>query len=380
MSAPLFDRGRLRFRPLGERRNKVHIEQDHVSPDAPPPGLSAEARLRVAEAAAAVRSGRAAGRAVILAFGAHAVKNGLAPVLIRLAEQGWLTHLATNGAGVIHDWEFAYQGASSEDVRENLARGQFGLWQETGLYLNLALAVGAHLGLGYGEAVGSLVQREGLDIPAAEALAEEVRSLVGGQPEQAAAAADLLAVLHRLEVPAGFLSVPHPWKRFSLQAAAFRLGLPFTAHPMFGQDIIYSHPASSGAAVGRAAERDFLSFVSSMAGLSGGVYLSVGSAVMSPMIFEKALSMARNAALSEGRRVEDFRIFVVDLAPPSWDWVRDGEPPPEHPAYYLRFMKTFSRAGAPVAYVQADNRAFLAGLCAELGGSPLWRRGDSLPG
>ena len=367
MSGRMFDRGRLRFRPLGERRNKVRIEQDQVSPDTPASGLSAEARLRVAEAAAAVRAARAAGRAVILAFGAHAIKNGLAPVLIRLAERGWLTHLATNGAGVIHDWEFAYQGASSEDVRENLAQGQFGLWQETGLYLNLALAVGAHAGLGYGESVGSLVQREGLDIPAPGMLAREVRSLAADRPEQAAAAADLLAVLRRQELPPGFLAVPHPWKRFGLQAAAFRLELPFTAHPMFGHDIIYAHPASSGAALGRAAERDFLSFVSSMAGLSGGVYLSVGSAVMSPMIFEKALSMARNVALQEGGQVEDFRIFVVDLAPPSWDWVRDGEPPPEHPAYYLRFMKTFSRAGAPVAYVQADNRAFLTGLCAELG-------------
>jgi hypothetical protein len=381
MSGELFDRGRLRFRPLAERRNKVRIERDQVSPEAPPSGLGAEARLRVAEAAEAVRSARAGGRAVILAFGAHAIKNGLAPVLIRLAERGWLTHLATNGAGVIHDWEFAYQGASSEDVRENLARGQFGLWQETGLYLNLALAVGAHAGLGYGESVGSLVQREGLDIPDREALAAEARSLAAERPEQAAAAADLLAVLGRLGPPSGlppwdfqppgFLEVPHPWKRFGLQAAAFRLGLPFTAHPMFGHDIIYAHPASSGAALGRAAERDFLAFVSSVAGLSGGVYLSVGSAVMSPMIFEKALSMARNAALAQGRRVEDFRIFVVDLAPLSWDWQRDGEPPPEHPAYYLRFMKTFSRAGAPVAYVQADNRAFLAGLCAELGDNPL---------
>jgi hypothetical protein len=367
MSAALFDRGRLRFLPLGERHNKVRIEWDQVSPDAPASALSAEARRRVAEAAAAVRAARSAGRAVILAFGAHAIKNGLGPVLIRLAERGWLTHLATNGAGVIHDWEFAYQGASSEDVREYLARGQFGLWQETGLYLNLALAVGAHAGLGYGESVGSLVEREGLDLPAREALAGEARSLSAERPEQAAAAADLLAVLRRLELPSGFLSVPHPWKRFGLQAAAFRLGLPFTAHPMFGHDIIYAHPAASGAALGRAAERDFLAFVSSVAGLSGGVYLSVGSAVMSPMIFEKALSMARNAALSEGRTVEDFRIFVVDLAPLSWDWVRDGEPPPEHPAYYLRFMKTFSRAGAPVAYIQADNRAFLAGLCSELG-------------
>ena len=367
MSGELFDRSRLRFKPLSERLSKVLIERDHVRPDAPAQGLRAEARGLVAEAAAAVRAARAAGGAVILAFGAHAIKNGLAPVLIRLAERGWLTHLATNGAGVIHDWEFAYQGSSSEDVRENLARGEFGMWQETGLYLNLALAVGARAGLGYGEAVGSLVHRDGLDIPAERGLAEEARSLAAEKPEAAAAAADLLAVLRRLALPPGFLAVPHPWKRFGLQAAAFRLRVPFTAHPMFGHDIIYSHPACSGAAVGRTAERDFLRFATSVSGLADGVYLSVGSAVMSPMIFEKALSMARNVALQEGRRVESFKIFVVDLAPPGWDWRGGAEPPPEHPAYYLRFLKTFSRAGAPLTYVQADNRAFLAALCTELG-------------
>jgi len=364
MPGGLFDRGRLRFLPLGERRNKVDIERDRVSPDAPPAALAPAAREAAVEAASTLRRAREGGHAAILAFGAHAVKNGLAPVLIRLIERGWLTHLATNGAGIIHDWEFAYQGASSEDVRENLGRGQFGLWQETGLYLNLALAVGAREGLGYGEAVGKLVHRDGLDIPGERELVAEVCS--AGDPEAAAAAADLLAVVRGLRLPPGFLEVRHPWKRFGLQAAAFRLGVPFTAHPMFGHDIIYAHPASSGAAIGRTAERDFLRFAGSMQGLSRGVYLSVGSAVMSPMIFEKALSMARNVAQQEGGGIEGFRILVVDLAPMAWDWQRDGEPPPENPAYYLRFLKTFSRAGADVRYIQADNRAFLAGLSREL--------------
>jgi hypothetical protein len=373
MAGRSFDRGRLRFRPLGERRNKVQIERDQVSPDAPGAPPSPEIGAAAAEAASDIRRARAAGREVILAFGAHAIKNGLAPVLIRLIERGWVTHLATNGAGVIHDWEFAYQGASSEDVRENLARGEFGLWQETGLYLNLALAAGARSGLGYGEAIGSLVHRDGLEIPGERDLEAEVRS--AGDAESAAAAADLLAVVRRLRLSPGFLAVAHPWKRFGLQAAAFRLEVPYTAHPMFGHDIIYAHPASSGAAVGRTAERDFLRFAGSVQGLSQGVYLSVGSAVMSPMIFEKALSMARNVALQEGERVEGFRIFVVDLAPMAWDWQKDGEPPPDNPAYYLRFLKTFSRAGAEVRYVRADNRAFLASLSRELGETG---RGSSL--
>jgi hypothetical protein len=361
-----FDRRRLRFRPLGERRNRVLIERDHVEPDAEPGPLPPETRKGIAEAAAGVRAARAAGRPVILAFGAHTIKNGLSPVLIRLLEAGWLTHLATNGAGVIHDWEFAFQGASSEDVRENLARGEFGLWEETGHWLNLALAAGAYRGLGYGEAVGALIQEEGLSLPPQGELEREVRELAA--PEQAAAAADLLGLVRRFSLKPGFLKLSHPFKRFSLQAAAFRLGLPFTAHPMFGQDIIYAHPLSMGAAIGRTAERDFLRFVSSVSALEGGVYLSVGSAVMSPMIFEKALSMARNLAFQEGRAIERFQVYVVDLAPQGWDWQRDGEPPPDNPAYYLRYLKTFSRVGGSVRYLRADNRDFFLSLRAGLDG------------
>jgi hypothetical protein len=361
-----FDRRRLRFRPLGERRNRVFIERDRVEPDTEPGPLPPETREGIADTVAGVRAARASGRPVILAFGAHTIKNGLSPVLIRLLEGGWLTHLATNGAGVIHDWEFAFQGASSEDVRENLARGEFGLWEETGYWLNLALAAGAYRGLGYGEAVGALIQGEGLSLPPQGELEREARELA--VPEHAAAAADLLGLVRRFTLKPGFLKLPHPFKRFSLQAAAFRLGLPFTAHPMFGQDIIYAHPLSLGAAIGRAAERDFLRFVSSVAALEGGVYLSVGSAVMSPMIFEKALSMARNLAIQDRRSIERFRVYVVDLAPQAWDWQRDGEPPPDNPAYYLRYLKTFSRVGGSVRYLRADNRDFLLSLQAGLSG------------
>ncbi|NUN94460.1 MAG: hypothetical protein HUU04_11875, partial [Verrucomicrobiae bacterium] len=155
------------------------------------------------------------------------------------------------------------------------------------------------------------------------------------------------------------------WKATSAQAAAFRLGIPFTGHPMFGHDIIYTHPMSCGAAIGRAAERDFLAFVSSVSALEGGVYLSVGSAVMSPMIFEKALSMARNVARQEGRRIAGHRLAVVDLAKSAWDWTR-GEPPEEHPDYYLRFNKTFSRMGGTLRYLSLDNRDFLLALWREL--------------
>ena len=123
-------------------------------------------------------------------------------------------------------------------------------------------------------------------------------------------------------------------------------------------------------AVGRTAERDFLSFVDSVSRLEGGVYLSVGSAVMSPMIFEKALSMSRNVARQRGGAIENFSIHVVDLANSAWDWVRDGEPPQDNPAYYLRFCKTFSRMGGRMTYTSADNRSFLVALLRELERAP----------
>ena len=365
MPFPEFDRRRLRFQPLKERKNRVFIETDHVSPSAPPGPLAPEALTAIREAGRAVREARSRNRPVVLAFGAHTIKNGLSPVLIELMQGSWLTHLATNGAGIIHDWEFAYLGASSEDVRENVRLGRFGIWEETGRYLNLALLVGAYEGLGYGESIGSLVQNDGLEIPAKSELiwTAEQAAL---DPQRAAAAADLLWAVEIFDLQPGFLRVEHPFKRYGLQAAAFRLELPFTAHPMFGHDIIYTHPLNRGAAVGRTAERDFLVFAEAIADLEGGVYISLGSAVMSPMIFEKSLSMARNLAVQEARHIEDFSIIVVDLAESGWDWQKDGEPPPDDPAYYVRYLKTFSRMGGRLSYIQADNRDFLLALCREL--------------
>ena len=100
-----------------------------------------------------------------MSFGAHTIKNGLAPVLIQLIEEGWLTHLATNGAGIIHDWEYSYQGMSSEDVESYVDRGEFGHWEDTGFNINLALNIGSYEGNGYGESVGAMIQNEGLTIP-----------------------------------------------------------------------------------------------------------------------------------------------------------------------------------------------------------------------
>ena len=360
MSHSQLDRSSLNIKSLTERASKLEIENMHIDPAAESALPDGAGREIIDETVQRILQARDAGRPVMLAFGAHTIKNGLAPVLIRLIEDGWVTHLATNGAGIIHDWEFAYQGKSSEDVRANVAQGQFGIWEETGFNINLALVAGAYEGKGYGESVGALIENDGITIPEPNALAAAVSG----------AAADFRDVIKRFDLKPGFIAVPHKWKRFSVQAAAYRLGIPFTGHPMFGHDIIYCHPMNCGAAIGRTAERDFLTFAHSVSELEGGVYLSVGSAVMSPMVFEKSLSMAQNLKLQSGSRIENHYMVVVDLAESSWDWQHDGEPPPESPAYYLRYCKTFSRMGGTMRYMSADNRAFLPALLHKLEATP----------
>lgn len=368
MQYPQLDRDGLVIRPLGERKNKISIERDCVLPGTTPKNMEGDALAIVRETARRLRQARKAGRSMMLAFGAHTIKNGLAPVLIRLMEQGWLTHLATNGAGIIHDWEFAFQGQSGEDVRRYVAEGRFGIWQETGFDINLAIRVGAYEGLGYGESVGAMIQNECLEIPSVETLLRVAREALATAPERAAAAADLLSAIEHFNLPSGTLKIPHPFKRYSVQAAAYRLRIPFTGHPMFGHDIIYNHPMSQGAAIGRTAQRDFLAFAHGVDNLDGGVYLSVGSAVMSPMIFEKAFAMAQNLRLQKGQSIKDHFILVVDMAKSQWDWQNAGEPPMDNPAYYLRYCKTFSRMGGALRYLSADNRDFLLALDRELTG------------
>jgi len=303
----------------------------------------------------------------MLAYGAHAIKNGLGPVLTRLMEEGWVTHLATNGAGVIHDWEFAFLGESSEDVRANVPDGTFGLWEETGKFINLAILVGVCEGLGYGGSVGAMIQEEGLDVPDPEILGDKLLQAVQtDDPDEAmGATADLWDAMRRFGLTPGRQKIAHPWKRHSVTAAAHRLGVPLTVHPGIGYDIIYTHPMNHGGAIGRAALRDFLIYASAVSQLAGGVYLSVGSAIMSPMVFEKSMAMAQNLAIQAGTTIHDHFIAINDIQEGDWDWSA-GEPPKDNPAYYLRFCKSFSRMGCEMDYVCLDNRRFLGHLLAAL--------------
>jgi hypothetical protein len=183
MPYPKFDRNLLDVKQLASRKNKVYIERDHIPVSELPKNLSEKGIRLIEKTAERIKKARSLNRSVMLTFGAHTIKNGMAPTLIALIKEGWVTHLATNGAGIIHDWEFAFQGKSSEDVRENVDLGQFGIWDNTGFYINLALVAGAYEGLGYGESVGKMIHTEGLDIPETSFLYELAKSKMETEPE-----------------------------------------------------------------------------------------------------------------------------------------------------------------------------------------------------
>ena len=362
MPYPKLDRGQLTIKSLSGRENKVFIEKDQIPVTQKPANISLSGYKLIQKTTGRIRLARQKKRSVMISFGAHTIKNGMAPTLIALMEEGWLTHLATNGAGIIHDWEFAFQGKSSENVRENVDRGQFGIWNETGLYINLALIVGAYEGLGYGESIGKMICQEGLQIPEISLLYDEALKTIKTNPDHAAATVDLAGVIQRSRLQPGFMVIPHPYKKYSVQARAYELEIPFTGHPMIGQDIIYNHPMNHGAALGRTALNDFLSFSNGVSNLDYGVYISLGSAVMSPMIFEKALAISQNLKIQENQHIDNHYMMIVDLARSDWNWQKNGEPPMDNPAYYLRYCKTFHRMGGEMHYLTADNRDFLLAI------------------
>ena len=137
------DLAQLKVLPLARRKSEARLEDILVSPDADLPPCSEPLAAEIRQCAQRIKQGRSNGASIMLIYGAHLIKNGAAQILIRLMEQGWVSHLATNGAGVIHDWEFAYAGVSTENVRENVASGEFGSWDETGRNIHLAVLAGS---------------------------------------------------------------------------------------------------------------------------------------------------------------------------------------------------------------------------------------------
>ncbi len=281
---PLFDRTKLAIAPLSER---VHDLDASVVMDLQPsaacaPGVAAFAqRLRLAKEADAAR---------IVMMGAHVLRAGVQRYLFDLMERGFVTCLAVNGACLIHDYELALIGKTTESVARYVASGQFGLWRETGRINDIA-TVAAHEDLGLGEAGGKAI-----------------------------------------------LEGDFPHKNISIFAKAYELGVPVTVHVGVGYDIVCEHPNYDGAAWGQASYTDFLRFAHVVGALEAGSLMSFGSAVMAPEIFLKALAMARNVARQEGKRIASFATLVCDLVDLPEDFSREA--PRGSPAYYFRPWKT----------------------------------------
>lgn len=263
------DRNRLRTIPARRRASKVKVDHDarpHVAGSDFSNFLSSLPEvLGAAELRAAISAWSGAwkrGRPVIFGFGAHLIKVGLSPLIVDLMERGAITALATNGAACVHDLELAMMGRTSEDVASSLDDGTFGTARETAERLNEAIGLGAADGSGMGEAIGR----------------------------------EILAARDR-------------HSKRSIFAAAARLGIPITVHVAIGTDIHHMHPSADGAAIGATSFRDFETLVGLVADLEGGVFLNVGSAVILPEVFLKALALARNL----GHRVDRFTTIDCDF-------------------------------------------------------------------
>ncbi|KAF0220694.1 MAG: hypothetical protein FD174_1018 [Geobacteraceae bacterium] len=257
--------------PLAERKNKVIMKKHKAGAiragmtvadllAALPDQLASRALLDVIDAVVRARD---RGKPVIMAMGAHVIKCGLQPVLLSLIDAGAVTAFAMNGAGSVHDYEISLIGETSEDVGAVLHAGQFGMAEETGRDISRALKAGVAEGMGYGEAVG--------------------RFIVDNR---------------------------NPCREYSLLAACVERDIPVTVHVALGTDIIHQHPSADGAVIGAASYTDFKLLTSVVSELGdGGVYLNVGSAVILPEVFLKALSIAQNL----GRHVDHFTTANFDM-------------------------------------------------------------------
>lgn len=365
MQTQPLDLKKLKVLPLSERQSLTTVDQILIDPDSAARPCHETIDIRIHECAARIREARQRGASVMLIYGAHLLRNGAARILERMMANDWLTHLATNGAGTIHDWEYAWFGASTESVEMNVSNGTFGTWHETATNIHLAIMSGALDGLGFGRSLGRLIWEDGVTLPAPDTL----RKLIATDSDHplTSARADLLRTMTEQGWPAGPIPIEHRWKQASIIAQAYKHRIPVSVHPGIGYDIISNHSVFSGAAIGRAGEWDFKLFGGAVEGLDGGVVLSVGSAIMGPQVFEKTASCVNNLRLQAGRPiVHDHSIYVVDLQDGGgWDWTQ-GEPPKTNAAYYLRFCKSYSRMGGAMHYLQCDNATFIHRLFKEL--------------
>lgn len=267
---PILKKKNLKTIPIKDRKSLVDVKDfgKPVPPEAVlgdflnslPKFLAARDLVEFIER---MKTARAKGKPIILGMGAHPVKVGLNPIIIDMMEKGWVSAVAVNGAYMIHDFEIAFCGGTSEDVASRLHEGNFGNAEETGIFLNIALKEGHAGNMGAGEAVG-----------------------------------------HYL------MSAKFPFNKDSVLYKAYKLNIPLTIHPAIGTDFIHFHPSFDGAVVGELAEKDFLLIASVISQLSdGGVYINVGSAVVLPEVFLKAVAFCTG----QGIELKNFYTAVFDF-------------------------------------------------------------------
>jgi deoxyhypusine synthase len=255
-------------RPSGPARDRKFSEFIHSLPDL----LLARDFLEFIKRTEEARSRRSL---ILWGMGAHVIKAGLSPVIIDLARRGWVQGIALNGAGLIHDFEVARVGRTSEDVEEALERGEFGFARETGEEINRAINEGVKKGLGLGEAVAKYISQ------GAGSREQGVRGK-RKNPE------------NRQSSLVNRKSDKFPFRKYSILAAAYELGIPVTIHVAVGTDIIHLHRDCDGKALGEGSLRDFYRFADLVSRMEGGAYLNLGSAVILPEIFLKALAYGKN--------------------------------------------------------------------------------------
>lgn len=308
---PVFDTTRVALRPLKERQHDLDL-----SCILPLRSLVAPASSELCGMAQRMRRARAAGASTVFLCGAHVLRAGVQRYIFDMMERGFIQAIAVNGAAMIHDYELALIGATTESVARYIQDGQFGMWQETGK-INDIIKTGHAEGLGLGESLG--------------------RAIAEG-------------------------NFPH--KDISLFATGWTLGIPITVHVGVGYDIIHSHPNFDGAATGAASYRDFLIFAKVLEKLEGGCVCTFGSAVMAPEVFLKALSMVRNVAAQEGRNVQNFDSLVCDLQVLPRNTCHEAEK--STALYYFRPWKTLLARtvaqGGQSYYVQARHEHSIPAL------------------
>jgi hypothetical protein len=311
MPYPLFDRAQLRVQPLAARQHDLTLAE--LLPLNVPNTFEHPSLPKIATQ---LHSARERGAARILMMGAHVLRAGTQRHVIDLMERGLISLVAMNGAGPIHDYEFARIGATTESVARYIRSGEFGLWHETG-ELNDVIRRGEHVDLGMGESIGQHIANS-----------------------------------------------EYPHTDISVLAAAFRLGIPVTVHIGIGYDILHEHPNADGAALGAASYRDFLIFTEHVRSLEGGIVLNFGSAVMGPEVYLKALAMARNVAHQHGETITKFTTAVFDLIPLDDEYRRQA--PKSDPRYYYRPWKTMLvrtvADGGESFYIAGDHRETLPAL------------------